>query len=125
VRNGDPSGGTKLQDAYCEKPCEQSAFTAQIVEVPAGEPLTGRLRRHVTKTVEKGAAFSVTAQAVTSPARARARARYFAAGRALPVENRQDPVRLARQVGLHPGSTWTVKTTAPTAHGLRILDDQN
>ena len=49
----------KVQYACRERLCARKAFTEQIAEVPAGARLTGRLRRHVARTVGDGPAVSV------------------------------------------------------------------
>jgi transposase len=56
----------KVQFACREKQCARKAFTEQIGEVPAGARVTGRLRRHVAKTVGDGAAVSTACAGLMS-----------------------------------------------------------
>ncbi len=56
----------KVQFACREKLCGRKAFTEQIGELPAGARVTGRLRRHVAKTVGDGAAVSVACAGLMS-----------------------------------------------------------
>ncbi len=56
----------KVQYSCRERLGTRQAFTEQIAELPAGARLTGRLRRHVARTVGDGAAVSVACQDVMS-----------------------------------------------------------
>jgi len=56
----------KVQFSCRERLCTRQAFTEQIAELPAGARLTGRLRRHVARTVGDGTAVSVACQDLMS-----------------------------------------------------------
>jgi transposase len=56
----------KRQYACRESACERKAFTEQIVEIPAGSRLTGRLRRHLAERVAQGLPVSGAADGLVS-----------------------------------------------------------
>lgn len=56
----------KVQWACRERACPRRTFTEQIVEIPAGARLTGRLRRHVAAGVAAGAAVSAACRGLMS-----------------------------------------------------------